>query len=91
MKPMEILFDNDNDTGLGISRQEMARRITEAMPDADMKLYDLTGDGSHYQLEVTSSHFANKSMIQQHRLIYGLFKAELGGALHALALKTQSK
>lgn len=91
MKPMEILFDNANDTNLGISRQEMQKRIEAAMPDAEMKLYDLTGDGSHYQLEVVSSHFAGKSMIEQHRMVYGVFADVIGQALHALALKTTTK
>ena len=86
---MEILFDNDGQTRLGISRQEMERRLHEAMPDAQVKLYDLTGDGSHYQLEVKSSHFNDKSIVEQHRLVYALFKDVLGDALHALALKTK--
>lgn len=91
MKPMEILFDNEGDTSLGISRSEIERRLLSAMPDADMKLYDLTGDGSHYQLEVHSDAFRGKTMVAQHRMVYDLFKDVMGGALHALALKTKSK
>jgi stress-induced morphogen len=28
--------------------------------------------------------------VQQHRLVYEVFGAEIGGAIHALALKTQA-
>ena len=88
MKPLEILFDNADAGPLGIDKQEMKRRLVAAMPDAQVKLYDLTGDGSHYQLEVASAHFAGKPLLAQHRLVNDLFKDVLGGALHALALKT---
>ena len=37
-----------------------------------------------------SAAFAGKSLVQQHRLVYGLLKEELDGGLHALALKTKA-
>ena len=40
--------------------------------------------GFQYQLA-----FDGLSRIEQHRLVYGVFGAEIGGAIHALALKTQ--
>ena len=89
MGPMEILFDNDTETKLGLSSVEIRRRIVEAMPDAEVKIYDLTGSGDHYQLEVVSKAFADKAPLAQHRMVYKLFGDVLGGALHALALNTR--
>lgn len=87
---MEILFDNNDTQGLGISSEEIRRRLVEAMPDAQVRIYDLTGGGDHYQLEVASNAFVGKSPVARHRMVYGCFKDVLGGALHALALKTKT-
>ena len=39
---------------------------------------------------MTAAAFAGRSRIEQHRLVYDVFGAEIGGAIHALSLKTQS-
>ena len=38
---------------------------------------------------VTAPAFAGRSRIEQHRLVYEVFGAEIGGPIHALSLKTQ--
>jgi stress-induced morphogen len=37
---------------------------------------------------VTAEAFAGRSRIEQHRLVYEVFGAEIGGPIHALTLKT---
>jgi stress-induced morphogen len=37
---------------------------------------------------VTAEAFVGQSRIEQHRLVYDVFGAEIGGAIHALSLKT---
>ena len=73
-----------------IDADEMRRRIQAALPDAQIKVEDLTGGGDHYRVEVISSAFAGLSQIHRHRLIYAPLKDVMGGALHALALTTRT-
>jgi len=67
---------------------EIERLIKEAIPDAQVEITDLVGDNDHYAAVVISSEFAGKSKIQQHQLVYKALAGNMGGALHALQLKT---
>lgn len=63
-------------------------RIEAALPDAKVMMIDLAGDGDHWAARVTSAAFAGKSRIAQHKLVYAAIGADMGAALHALALQT---
>ena len=39
---------------------------------------------------MVSPAFAGKSRIEQHRMVMDVFAGELGGAIHALSLKTKT-
>ena len=41
--------------------------IREALPDAEIEIQDLAGDGDHYAARVTSSQFEGLSRVKQHR------------------------
>ncbi|HEY4199911.1 MAG TPA: BolA family transcriptional regulator [Devosiaceae bacterium] len=69
---------------------EIERRIREALPDAQIEIRDLAGDGDHWAATVISEQFRGKSRVQQHQLVYAALKGDMGGALHALALQTQA-
>ena len=58
--------------------------------DAEVRVADLTGGRDHYAVEVISSSFTGLGPVERHRLVYGLFKDVIGGALHALSLSTKS-
>ena len=47
------------------------------------------GGGDHFRAVVTAPAFQGLSRVQQHRLVYDVLGDEVGGAIHALALKTQ--
>ncbi len=64
---------------------EIQERIEAGLPGAQAVV---TGDGRHFRAEVVSSAFNGLSRIQQHKLVYDIFGAELGGRIHALSLKT---
>jgi len=66
------------------------RLIKEALPDAQVRIDDLAGDGDHYAANVVSSEFEGKSRIQQHQMIYAALQGRMGGELHALALQTST-
>jgi BolA protein len=43
--------------------------------------------GSHFNLEITSSHFLGKSTIMRHRIIYEALKDLIPQKIHALSIK----
>ena len=67
---------------------EIERRIKAALPDADIEIRDLAGDGDHWAATVKSEQFRGKTRVQQHKLVYNALQGDMGGALHALALQT---
>lgn len=73
---------------MGMAAEDIARMIKESFPDAEVRIEDLTGDGNHYAATVISEAFRGKSRVQQHQMIYDSLKGNMGGVLHALALKT---
>ena len=70
---------------------EIEKLIKEAMPDAEVTIKDLAGDGDHYSAHVVSSVFQGKSRVQQHQLVYQALGGRIGDVLHALALTTAAK
>jgi len=73
---------------MAMDATEIERLIKASIPDAQVVIRDLAGDGDHYAATVLSEVFRGKSRVQQHQLVYSALKAEMGGALHALALQT---
>jgi stress-induced morphogen len=71
------------------SAQDIKQRIETAIPGAVAEVEDYTGGGDHFRATVIADAFDGLSRIQQHRLVYDVFGGEIGGAIHALALKTQ--
>ena len=67
---------------------EIERLIKASIPDAQVTIRDLAGDGDHYAATVVSAAFKGKSRVQQHQLVYQALKGQMGGVLHALALQT---
>ncbi|RYE55988.1 MAG: BolA family transcriptional regulator [Hyphomicrobiales bacterium] len=67
---------------------EIERRIKAALPDADIEIRDLAGDGDHWAAKVVSESFRGKTRVQQHKMVYDSLQGDMGGALHALALQT---
>lgn len=67
---------------------EIERLIKEGIPDAEVSIRDLAGDGNHYAATVVAASFRGKSRVQQHQLVYQALKGQMGGVLHALALQT---
>ena len=74
---------------MAMQAAEIERMIKEALPDAQIEIIDLRGDGDHYKAIVMSNAFEGKSRIQQHQMVYAALKGNMGGVLHALALETK--
>jgi stress-induced morphogen len=73
---------------MAMAADEIERLILAAFPDARVEIKDLAGDGDHYSATVVSAAFRGKSRVQQHQMVYGALKGQMGGVLHALALQT---
>jgi stress-induced morphogen len=70
---------------------DIVRLIQEGIPDAEVEIQDMVGDGDHYAATVISAAFAGKSKIQQHKMVYGALGDRMGGVLHALKLTTMAQ
>ena len=64
------------------------RLIKESLPDAQVTIEDLRGDGDHYAAQVVSAAFRGKTRVQQHQMVYQALRGRMGSELHALALQT---
>ncbi len=67
---------------------QIERLIKEAIPDADVRIEDLRGDGDHYAAYVVSAAFKGKTRVEQHQMVYQALGGKMGSELHALALQT---
>ena len=72
------------------SSDDLKQRIEAALPGSLVSVEDLTGGGDHFRAEVVSDRFAGLSRIEQHKLVYEVFGAEVGGPIHALSIKTST-
>ena len=72
------------------SAEDIKQRIEAAIAGARAEVEDYTGGGDHFRATVTATAFDGLSRVEQHRLVYAVFGDEVGGAIHALALRTQA-
>lgn len=73
---------------MGMAAADIEAMIKAALPDAEVTITDLAGDGDHYAAHVVSPAFAGKSRVAQHQLVYKALGGRMGGELHALQLTT---
>ncbi|MGY6661612.1 MAG: BolA family protein [Glycocaulis sp.] len=73
-----------------MAADDISRLIREALPDAQVEIEDLAGDGDHYRATVVSPAFAGLPRVKQHKLVYDALGGRMGGELHALALITRA-
>ena len=73
---------------MAMAADDIERLIRDAIPDADVTITDLAGDGDHYSARVVSPSFAGLTRIQQHQRVYAALGGKMGGELHALQLQT---
>ena len=73
---------------MAMDASEIEKLIKSGIPDAQVTIRDLAGDGDHYAATVIAASFRGKSRVQQHQLVYQALGVRMGGQLHALALQT---
>ncbi|MCB2100483.1 MAG: BolA family transcriptional regulator [Rhodobacterales bacterium] len=75
---------------MAMRADEIERLIKDALPDAQVFIDDLRGDGDHYSARIVSAAFTGKTRVQQHQLVYQALQGRMGNELHALALQTSA-
>jgi stress-induced morphogen len=73
---------------MAMAAGEIEQLIKDAIPDAQVTIRDLAGDGDHYAARVVSKSFEGMSRIRQHQRVYAALGGRVGGELHALQLET---
>ncbi|MET0241315.1 MAG: BolA family transcriptional regulator [Sphingobium sp.] len=71
-----------------MAADDIADMIRAGIPDAQVEITDLAGDGDHYAARVVAESFRGKSRIAQQREVYAALGGRMGGVLHALQLTT---
>ena len=71
-----------------MAADEIERMIREALPDAQVTIRDLAGDGDHYAARVVSASFTGLPRVRQHQRVYAALGGRMGNELHALQLET---
>ena len=75
---------------MAMAAAEIEALIKQAIPDAEVEITDLAGDGDHYAARVVSAQFRGMSRVAQQRAVYAALGGRMGGELHALQLTTQA-
>ena len=66
---------------------EIIQKLIETgLPGAEVQVYG--DDGVHFEATVVCEAFAGKMPLARHRMVYATLGDLMGGAIHALALKT---
>lgn len=66
---------------------ETVRKLIETgLPGAQVQVQG--DDGVHFEATVVSEAFRNKLPLARHRMVYATLGELMGGAIHALQLKT---
>ena len=62
----------------------------KAMIESGMSnvLVNVDGDGTHFDALIVSTEFEGKSLIERHKLVYGVLGDAMKERIHALSLKT---
>lgn len=71
-----------------ISPHEIHDRLAAAFPGAEITVRDMTGTSDHYEITVVSAAFKGLSLVDRHRMVHTPLRDVLGGALHAISLRT---
>jgi stress-induced morphogen len=71
-----------------MAADDIAEMIRAAIPDAQVEITDLAGDGDHYAAKVVAESFRGMNRVAQQRAVYAALGGRMGGVLHALQLTT---
>jgi stress-induced morphogen len=73
-----------------VKAEDIISRIQESIPSAQIKAYDMTGGGDHWQLSIQAKEFNGLNLVEQHQLVYKALGEWMHGPIHALSLNTRA-
>lgn len=73
---------------MAMAAADIEALIRAAIPDAQVTITDLAGDGDHYAAHVVAASFASLSRVARHKAVYAALGERMGGVLHALQVTT---
>lgn len=47
--------------------------------------------GGHYRLTIVSDHFAGRSLLERHRMVYAAMGDLMSGPIHALSIQARTR
>lgn len=69
--------------------EAIAALLRQTMPDAEVRVFDMTGTMDHLEVFVRSKAFAGVSLLDRHRMVErALAPARADGRIHALQIRT---
>lgn len=69
------------------SAEQIKSTLETKIDGSRVAVDDLTGTSDHFQVTIVSDAFEGKSLIERHRTVYAALGSDVGGAIHALAIK----
>lgn len=75
-----------------ISSESVTTFIRQMFPDALVTVIDKTGTQDHLIVRVTSDGFADKNLLDRHRMVYQALAVPMkDGRIHALEISAKTK
>jgi acid stress-induced BolA-like protein IbaG/YrbA len=68
--------------------EQVEALLQNAFPGETVQVDNPQGDGEHFQVLIVSGKFQDKSMVEQHQMVYAALGSAMRSAIHALALRT---
>lgn len=72
------------------STEDIREMVKMGLPEAEVRVVDLTGTGDHFEVTVITQAFTNKSLVDRHRMVYEALGPAVGMQIHAVTLKTST-
>ena len=73
---------------MAMSAADIEKFIKEGLPDAQVEIKDLAGDGNHYAATVVAEEFRGLNRVKQHQLVYAALGERMREEIHALSMQT---
>lgn len=70
---------------------QIKEKIETRLPGAKVEIKDPRRDGVHLKAIVIYKGFKDKSLVQQHQMVYATLKEELKEEIHALSIETHEE
>ena len=70
---------------------EITHRIQQALPQAEVRLYDMTGSRDHWQAVIISDLFEGQRLIQRQQAVYRALGELMAGPIHAFTMQTLTR